>query len=123
MNGLNTVPFVTYNKDGRIINCGFVPVDMLHLQQTDDLKVLQAESHWETQYVINDQCVDRPVNPAIINSNQIINLPKNSKIYINGTKYNIDENEIELEFEYPGEYSIKIECFPYLDIQFKMVKL
>jgi hypothetical protein len=48
----------------------------------------------------------------------IKNIEVPSLIYINGDRYIVDEPVVELEFDQPGTYKIRIESWPYLDKEF-----
>ena len=95
-----------------------------------DLVVIEAnkettEESWidglwdsKTHYVLNGEAVIRPENPATLTGCLLENVPVPSKLFINTTKYTTEESSIELEFDQPGSYTIKIMSWPYLSKEF-----
>jgi hypothetical protein len=99
---------------------------------TGDASVIEAtievaelpwiEGAWDrlTHYVLDNQAVERPVNPATLNNLTLQNLPVPCKIIINSTEYDCSESEIELELPMINEYLITVMAFPYLDAEFEI---
>lgn len=46
----------------------------------------------------------------------IRNLPIPCIVHVTGTRYVVDDGEIELSFEYPGEYKVRFEAKEYKDL-------
>lgn len=100
----------TGKLSGHIVTCedgakeyarlGYVWVDGQH-----DLK---------TYYILNGELAERPTSPVTRTDLTLSDVPAGSKLYINGTAYDA-EGEVELEFPLPGTFSLRVECFPYLD--------
>jgi hypothetical protein len=60
----------------------------------------------------------RPTQECFMEGLFIKNIEVPSLIYINGDRYIVDEPVVELEFDQPGTYKIRIESWPYLDKEF-----
>jgi len=61
----------------------------------------------------------RPVCTAVLDGATLYNVPANSTITINEQSYDCPEGGIvDLEFDQPGAYSIRITGWPYLDGEF-----
>lgn len=65
-------------------------------------------------YVSGGVVTPRPILPGSLVGNLLIRVPTGAAVYIDGQTYTADGTDIELEFTYPGTYSIKVECWPYL---------
>lgn len=80
-----------------------------------------VEGHYarETHYIDltdpdNPTPAERPASPVTRADLTLLDVPAGSTLWINGVSYPA-EGEVELEFTYPGTYSLRVECFPFLD--------
>lgn len=69
-------------------------------------------------YVLNGEAVLRPENPTTLTGFLLENVPVPSKLFINTAEYTTEESSIELEFDQPGFYKIKLVSWPYLPKEF-----
>lgn len=69
-------------------------------------------------YVVGGKPVKRKENPSILTGLNLTKVPVPSKIYINNVEYESNEDKVELSFNHPGTYKIRIESWPYLDKEF-----
>jgi len=70
-------------------------------------------------YVVNGQVLPRPDCPAVLDGSALANVPAGSVIIINGQGYDCPEGgTVELEFDQPGQYTIRVTGWPYLDKEF-----
>ena len=69
-------------------------------------------------YVYSGAVMPRPYNPASLTGKVLTDLPVPSTIYVNGQPYDCLEPTVELEFDQPGTYRVRVECWPYLDKEF-----
>lgn len=65
-------------------------------------------------YILNGQPTERPASPVTRTDLTLHDVPNGATLWINGVSYEA-EGEVELDFTYPGTYSLRVECFPYLD--------
>jgi hypothetical protein len=65
-------------------------------------------------YVLAGEVTERPTSPVSRTSLTLLDVPAGSKLTINGVSYDA-EGTVELEFPLPGTYSLRVECFPFLD--------
>ena len=62
----------------------------------------------------NPTPAERPASPVSRTDLTLLDVPAGSTLWINGASYPA-EGTVELEFTYPGTYSLRVECFPFLD--------
>ena len=62
----------------------------------------------------NPTPTERPASPVSRTDLTLLDVPTGSTLYINGESYDA-EGTVELEFALPGTYSLRVECFPFLD--------
>lgn len=114
---MNAISF--YESDGRIVSqlSGDAVVIQATIENTDDLWV---DGQWDgnTHYVLKGDVTERPINPATLDNLTLSNLPVPCKIVINGTAYDADEPEVELDLPMATTYKITVMAFPYLDAEF-----
>jgi hypothetical protein len=71
-----------------------------------------------TEYVDAGVIKPRPACPAVLTGYQLTHLPAPCTITIGDSGYQATETVVDLEFDQPGVYTIKIEAWPYLDKEF-----
>ena len=91
----------------------------------DTIKISElpwVEGVWDgaTHYVLDGAAVERQPCPATLTGMTLHNMPAPCKIVINSTEYEVTDKTVELEFDYPGVYKIKVLAFPYLDAEFEI---
>lgn len=69
------------------------------------------------QYVLDSMIVDRPRIPATFEGNLLRGIPEGATIVIEGSEYVADGTDIELDFAYPGTYTIRATLWPYTDLE------
>jgi hypothetical protein len=74
------------------------------------------EGFWDGKlyYVVDGTATLRPDCPAVLDGLTLTNLPVPCVLEINGTQYNANQTEVELDLV-QGLFIIKIIAFPYLD--------
>jgi len=104
-----------YDPDGKInaVLRGDQSVIELNKQMTESLWV---DGLWDsnTHYVVDGIATLRPDCPATLDGMVLTGLPVPCVLDINGTQYNADESEVELDLG-AGSFQIKVIAFPYLD--------
>lgn len=65
-------------------------------------------------YILNGEVTERPASPVSRTDLTLVDLPEGSTLRINGESYDA-AGTVELEFALPGTYSLRVECFPFLD--------
>lgn len=110
--------FIIHNAEGRILQWGECPPDMLSLQASAGRYVMQGEGRDTTHYVLRDSIVERPANPAMLNLQVLTQVPLPATITINGSRYDVNDSTVDLDFTYPGTYTVTVAAFPYLDKTF-----
>ena len=101
----------------------FVEADSIHIKATKDNLLdpwVEGVWDWQKYYVKNGKATLRKKNPCQVDGHKLFNVPVASDIWINEGKYCCDENTVELEFDQPGSYSIRVESWPYLDTEFEI---
>lgn len=109
-----------YDAQGEIV--GSVGVDPQMYDQTRDQLDPHVEGDWygKDVYVSNGEVHPRPANPARLDGMTLRDLPTPGTIHIGDAQYPYDEPAVELEFEHPGTYTVRVESWPYLDKEFEV---
>ena len=83
-------------------------------------KRLWVEGAWwgKPVYVVDGEVVSRPENPAVVSDQKLENVPVPATVIVNGTSYETNESTVELGFNQPGTYTVKVVAWPYLDKEF-----
>lgn len=73
----------------------------------------------EDLYVLDGQLLNKKPNPTTLTGTTLENIPPKSSITINEEWYDTFDNpRVELEFDQPGTYKIKVYSFGYYDQEF-----
>jgi len=104
--------------DGKIVRTVTgQPFDFVSDSYTDALhSVALTENRPDVfkDYILNGEVTERPASPVSRTDLTLLAVPEGSKLYINGESYDA-AGTVELEFPLPGTYSLRVECFPFLD--------
>lgn len=68
-------------------------------------------------YVKNGIIQDRPLQGVILEGNLLRGVPEGATVIIDYENYVADGTDIELEFGHPGDFTIRVENFPYQDFE------
>ena len=105
--------FLQVAKDGRIDGVIFVEKRFSHFYpgylwfEGDNFDLT-------THYILNGEVTERPASPVSRTDLTLLDVPTGSKLRINGESYDA-AGTVELEFPLSGTYSLRVECFPFLD--------
>lgn len=88
--------------------------DCLYLPQETDTSDVRRYVDMSARTV-----VDKPVLPVTLDGQFLRGVPAGSTITIDGQEYVADGTDVELEFEFHGEYRITVSLWPYLDFEVK----
>ena len=108
-----------YNNRGEIT--GVVSGDPCVVTTTKELSEalwVDGDYYNKPVYILNGQVVDRPENPTTVSGQILENVIVPTTVIINGVSYESNESTVELEFNQPGTYTVKIVAWPYLDKEF-----
>jgi len=76
-------------------------------------------AYGQDHYVHNGAPQRRPACPATLEGNVLQNVPPASTLTINRKSYPCPDGvDVELEFDQPGKYRIRVTGWPYLDGEF-----
>jgi hypothetical protein len=124
--------YIIHNNEGRILQTGRIPESMFELQQDEAQGrfVLEGSADVCTQYVVDGGLVSRPANPAVFSAvvaaadgtDEVViaGVPAGARIAVTGpvTQTGIaDGTDICLTFARPGIYLVRVESFPYCDLE------
>lgn len=59
----------------------------------------------------------RPTQATTLANQTLNNYPEGSIVEIKGEQYPLDGSDVTLAFDLPGDYPIKVVCWPYLDFE------
>lgn len=95
--------------------------------------VIEGVYDKESQYydISGGAVADRPANQATIDKTSAVvaeavtisNIPNPSTALVSGQTIEVTDGTLEMDFDLPGEYSIKIKSFPAQDSVFTVVIL
>ena len=118
---MSTIYISFYDERGEIT--GSIGADAQGIQANKD----RTEHPWvdgdwygKDVYVSNGGVHPRPANPARLDGMTLRELPTPGTIHIDGASYPYDEPTVELEFEHPGTYKVRVESWPHLDKEFEV---
>lgn len=116
------IDYLIYDPEGRIIQTGTIPDDMLHLQSSEGKTAIPGGADLDKDYVVEGRVTTRPSQRTELVASKLTGLPQPCTIYINGSVYPCRDEQADLEFTYPGSYTVRIEAFPYLNTEFRVTK-
>lgn len=106
---------------GRIVQISTTPkaqeVERI-LQAGQDYVLVPSSTYGPTEYIHNGRLATRPEMPTDLNGLTLTDVPVPCLVYINREAYMTEDSTVELEFDQPGTYNIRLECWPYLDKEF-----
>ena len=103
---------------GRVVNKLTVPGEEVQQYLDLDPYLVEGEADFLTDYVLNKVITHRPANPAVLTGKALTALPIPCTIKINKIAYDCKDDHADLNFVYPGTYTIVIVAFPFLDATF-----
>lgn len=116
--------FVVYKEvSGEILKTLFMPETDVHMNYDEEggERYITGEGYYERHYVHEGEIVPRPENPTVLEGQVLIDVPSDSMIRIDGMSYKSSEGgDIELSFNVPGIYIVRVESFPYLEKEFEI---
>ena len=115
---MKTISF--YDANGRIIHVLTASEPIVELNKEHDPNWIDGEWDDDVYYVKHGKAVKRPKNPCYADGQTLLNVPVPCVVWVNDTKYECDENTIDLEFDQPGTYVIRVQSWPYLDAEFEI---
>lgn len=108
------ITYTSYDDSGRILGSGICSADDLPLQGA---LVIPGHGNDSTDYVLAGEIVSRPPNPSTVDGLTISNIPVDSDVWIEEDMYTVTDGILELSFEYPGIYPVRIHSFPEVDTE------
>jgi hypothetical protein len=109
---MNMAKFAKIDGAGRVLFVGSIPESMLVLQGDN---IFAGDIDGQTQYVVEGVATQRPVNTAKLVGSTLRDVPTGTVVTIGNSRYTVDDGHADLNFAYPGTYSLQLTCFPYLD--------
>jgi len=110
-----------YDSNGRFTQTLDGDVDLVINPTAQGIGLPYVEGDYGTDHWFSDGAPQlRPACTAILNGATLYKVPANSVITINEQSYECEEGGIvEMEFNQPGTYRIRVTCWPYLDGDFE----
>lgn len=112
-----------YNEQTGEIKRTFFTTDPenLALNLMSDEQAVDVDDSFTDPYVVNGALQERPENPSTLNGLVIENIPVGASISFNDQSHIVDDGTAELEFQFPGTYTVTVTCFPYLTKDFEVI--
>lgn len=107
-----------YNDEGRITNtiAGGRQIVESIIAQTNESWIEGVFSS-KTHYIEGGKPRERMPVPVVVNGLTLTGLPDACMMVIDGTQYEAHGPLVELEFDQPGTYHVRVESWPYLDTE------
>lgn len=119
MTSIHNIPWLKADGAGRIVEYGELsPHSYLHLLGYLYNPIGARPS---THYVDGGIVRDRPAMQLGRVGNRLINLPDPCQIEINGTVYQVEGGEVDLDFPQSGTYRLLIQAWPYKDSELEVI--
>jgi hypothetical protein len=104
---------------GRIVNRIAGMKHEFNVEHNTPFDCAAVEAPYDTDlrqaYILNGQVTERPPSPVALTNLTLQHLPMGGDLFIDGTRYEITDTTVELEFPLPGTFNLRVERFPYLD--------
>lgn len=118
------------SRTGRIVQQLALPEGMEYYDANSVL-LYEGSISGETHYIVDSVPVNRPLMETAIgkstilangeDTSEITGIPEGAKLTITGPislePVVVDEGAIQFSADVAGDYTIRLECFPYLDWQ------
>lgn len=108
-----------YSPNGFIVGSVKGDLSIVDFSQWDGFDSIEGFAESEKSYVLNGVLTERPQNPAVLNGNIISGIPVPGDLWIDGVKYKITEDTVEISMPSTTR-PVLLECFPYLPITFEV---
>lgn len=119
-----SVYFYAYKPTGEIVMAGNCPDEFLGLQSHPGCTIAEGQADIFTQYRTPEGIVaDRPTFAEVITGTTVSNLPNPTTVVVEDTEFEVTDGSAELEFEFPGIYTVTLKSFPYLDKSIQVVQV
>jgi len=120
--------YVRYDPaTGRILEAGTTSIGALrHNEREFGWHYVEVEGHWDTHYVLDGFVVRKKASPTVLDGLVLRSLPVPCQIEIRDEtgdvqKYDCTDEELELEFDNPGTYRVRIKSVPFKDGYFEVL--
>ena len=116
---------ITIFSGQQIVRMTTCPPELAAVQCREGEDYIEGHYRWDEYYIQEGQPILRPENPAVISAD-VIPADGESAVILHavaGTltvgreRYEVEAGEIELTFDTPGEYRIRLEAFPCLPFE------
>lgn len=94
--------------------------DAVALNLLDGEQAIEVDDTIANPYVLHGTLAERPENPATLNGMVIENIPAGAIVTFDEQSYTVDDGTAELQFPFPGTYSVTVSCFPYTTKTFEV---
>lgn len=116
---MKTVSF--YDDSGKILGTLVGSDESIETTiQESNYKWIAGDWFGKPVYVKNGEITDLMPNPTTIQGFTLNDVPIPSTIVINNQYYESNDSTVNLSFEFPGTYNVRIISFPYLTKEFKV---
>lgn len=114
--------YVCFDAAGRGLQHGYCLDGEEENQRPDAARTVVVEEETPFDQVYFDGEVrTRPASPVALEGLRLKNVPAPALIVIEGVTYLCTDSTVDLEFDHPGTYQVRVEAFPHLDAAFTVV--
>ena len=109
----------------QIVRMATCPPELAAVQCQEGEDYIDGHYHWDEYYIQDSQPVLRPESPANISADfvaadgeaAVLLQAVAGTLTVGRETYEVETGEIELTFDTPGEYQIRLEAFPCLPFE------
>ena len=110
-----------FNTSGLLLTTMMGTTATLNANVSEEDIVVYFEGNPQKHIYLKDgEITPLKENPTSLRDLTLSNIPIPATITINTETYEIEDSEIELEFDQVGVYTIRVESFPYLPKEFQI---
>lgn len=118
------IRFIVHDRDGRILRTGLCQKACLELQAQSGEFVMAGEADDREHYVADGVVTPRPVMTisvdTVADATTLTGIPVGADVQVSGPAYDAftaTDDVLELTFDAPGAYTIRVLKFPYRDFE------
>lgn len=113
------------SRTGRILDVVVIPDDAYDYNST---LLYDGIVDGETHYIVDGEPIPRPAQATAIDKTEVMadgadvvtitGIPSGATLSVSGpvtvSPQQVDDGAAELAFDVPGDYTVRVECFPWL---------
>lgn len=107
-----TIYDINDGKINRVVGC---PERAINYQLRAGEFYVRGRFDDRVYYISDGMPEPRPTMAPVVSGTTINNLPAECRVRVGQEAVVVGDGILELSFDFPGTYPVKLSCFPYLD--------